>query len=119
MRSAVAALFGVCAVAGAAAVARGQSPAAAPKPVEQVRVEIVGRLETGLVAIGGETTGIVVSAKGLSWELDVGLDEGLRRKAGALSGKTVIAKGTLEPREGVELRRQRLIVRVTNLEQAP
>jgi hypothetical protein len=122
MRVALAALFGLCALAGAALGVQGQpAPAgAAQAPAdEQVRLEIRGRLESGLVAIGGETTGIVVKAKGLSWELDTGLDEALRRKADGLSGQVVIVKGTLEPRAGVELRRQRLIVRVTSLEKAP
>jgi hypothetical protein len=106
-----------------AAVAPGAGGTQAARPLavaeERVRVEIVGRLATGLVALGGETTGLAVSAKGLSWELDVGRDQDLRKKADGLSGEVVVVTGTLEPRAGVELRRQRLIVRVTSLERAP
>lgn len=108
-------------VLAAAVATGGGAQAAAPTPAakESVRVEVVGRLTTGLMAIGGETTGIAVSARGLSWELDVGLRQDLRQKADRLSGQVVIAKGTLEPRTGVELRQRRLIVRVTSLEKAP
>ena len=115
--------MGLAALLLAVSIAPGNGGAqATPTPAvarERVRVEIVGRLTTGLVALGGETTGLAVSAKGLSWELDVGLSEELRKKADGLSGQVVVAKGTLEPRTGVELRRQRLIVRVTSLEKAP
>jgi hypothetical protein len=122
MRGVLAALLGACAFGGTAfGIQAPPAPiAASAAPAdEQVSLEIRGRLETGLVAIGGETTGIVVKAKGLSWELDPGLDLALRRKADGLSGQVVIVKGTLEPRAGVELRRQRLVVRVTSLEKAP
>jgi hypothetical protein len=116
-----AAPFLVCAAVGVALAADAQHPPAASPAapvVEEVRVAIRGRLESGLVAIGGETTGIVVRAKGLSWELDVGRSEDLRKKADGLSGQVVVVHGTLEPRAGVELQRLRLIVRVTSLEKA-
>jgi hypothetical protein len=100
-----------------AALAMAQAPA--PAPAERVLLEVHGRLEAGLVAIGGETTGIVVRAKGLTFELDPGKDEALRRRAESLDRQQVILRGTLEPRDGVELRRKRLIVRATSLEPAP
>lgn len=105
----------------AAALATGAAQAA-PVPAQgegQVRLEIVGRLATGLVAFGGETTGVVVRAKGVDWELDLGADAALRKRAQDHSGRAVVVKGTLEPRAGVESRRLRMVVRVTSLEAAP
>jgi hypothetical protein len=86
---------------------------------EYVRLEICGTLTTGIAAIGGETTGTLVGAKGISWELDLGSQTGLQAKADALAGQLVVVKGSLEPRGGVELRRMRLIVVVESFERAP
>lgn len=79
-----------------------------------VKVEIKGVLKTGLVAIGGETTGFAIKAKDASLELDFGKDRKLRELAEKMSGKTVVAAGTLSVRQGVEVK-QRLILRVVSL----
>ena len=95
--------------------ALGASPA--PGGGDYIKVEIRGTLRTGIMAIGGETTGTVVSARGAKWDLDLTqLPEG-RKKAEALDGRAVLVKGTLEIRPGVE-RRERAIVTVTSLEAA-
>jgi hypothetical protein len=88
------------------------------QPAEYVHLEIRGTLATGIAAIGGETTGTVVGAKGLSWELDLGSRADLLARADALAGQSVVVRGALEPRIGVELRRTRLIVVVGSLERA-
>ena len=99
-------------------VALGASPAAPSPAGDYIRVEIRGTLRTGMMAIGGETTGTVVSARGATWELDLTqLPEGHRR-AESLDGRRVLVKGSLEIRPGVE-RRERAIVAVTSLEPAP
>ena len=96
----------------------GPSPAPAAAPAgDYVKVEVRGTLRTGMMAIGGETTGTVIRARGATWELDLGrLPEG-RERAESLDGRTVLVKGSLEVRRGVE-RRERTVVTVTSLEPA-
>lgn len=86
-------------------------PAAAD---ESITVTVVGTLRTSVVAIGGETTGTTVTAKGITWELDFGKDAELRAAAEKLDGKLVTVTGTLERRAGVEIK-ERWIVVVTSL----
>jgi putative heme-binding domain-containing protein len=82
-----------------------------------IKVEVKGKLKTGLAAVGGETTGTVIEAEGLTWELDLGQDKDLIARAEKLSGKTAVVKGDLTVRKGVEVR-QRTIVKVTSLKAA-
>lgn len=99
-------------------VAFGASPAPPSPAGDYIRVEIRGTLRTGMMAIGGETTGTVVSARGATWELDLtSLPQG-RQRAESLDGRRVLVKGSLEIRPGVE-RRERAIVAVSSLEPAP
>ncbi len=84
---------------------------------DQIIVRVVGTLETSVVAIGAETTGTTITAKGITWELDFGDREPLKRRAEQLSGKKVQVEGTLERRPGVEVR-ERWIVTVTELGEA-
>ena len=81
---------------------------------ESITVTVVGTLRTGIVAIGGETTGTTITAKGIKWELDFGKYAELRTAAEKLDGKRVTLTGTLERRAGVELK-ERWIVTVTTL----
>lgn len=84
---------------------------------ESIEVKVRGRLRAGIVAIGAETTGYTVSARGVTWELEFGANEALREKAERLDGKNVIVVGSLESRRGVEIA-MRSIVTVTSLEAA-
>jgi hypothetical protein len=89
--------------------------AADPATAEEfITVTVVGTLRTSVVAIGGETTGTTVTAKGITWELDFGKDAELRAAAEKLDGKPVTVTGTLERRSGVEIK-ERWIVVVTSL----
>jgi hypothetical protein len=81
---------------------------------ESITVTIVGTLRTGVVAIGGETTGTTVTANGITWELDFGKNASLREAAEKLNGKLVTVTGVLERRAGVEIK-ERWIVVVTSL----
>jgi hypothetical protein len=83
-------------------------------PQESITVTVVGTVRTGIVAIGGETTGTTITAKGIKWELDFGNNVELRTTAEKLNGKQVIVTGVLERRSGVEVR-ERWIVMVTSL----
>ncbi len=81
---------------------------------EYVRVEMRGRLNSQVMAIGGETTGFVLTAGEINWELSFNDDE-LAAQARELHEKTVIVSGTLTVRQGVEIAK-RWIVEVKELE---
>jgi hypothetical protein len=94
---------------GAAMLAADSAPTE-----ESISVTIVGILRTGIVAIGGETTGTTITAKGIKWELDFGKNAELRAAAEKLSGNQVTVSGSLERRAGVEIK-ERWIVTVASL----
>jgi hypothetical protein len=79
-----------------------------------IKVEVKGVLKTGIFAIGGETTGTIITTKKGTLELDLGKDKNLRAQAEKLNGKSVVVTGNLSIRKGVEVR-QRLIVSVATL----
>ena len=83
---------------------------------DYVKVEVRGTLATSMMAIGGETTGYTITARGVTWELAFP-DPRLKARADALEGRTVVVSGTLEVRPGVEIR-SRSIVAVTSLREA-
>lgn len=93
-----------------------QFAAARPRRHE-VRVQIVGELHTGVNAIGGETTGTVIRAGNIEWELELRGDLVLKAAAEKLNGQTVEVKGTLQKKRGVEVH-TRWIVQVTALQGA-
>ncbi len=92
--------------------------AGGPAVDESIDVVVRGTLRTGIMAIGGESTGTTISARGATWELDLRQDKALLAKADALAGRRVVVRGSLEVKPGVE-RRQRWIVTVQSLEAAP
>jgi hypothetical protein len=87
----------------------GEEP---PKPekADSNAIEFTGKVRTGIVAIGGETTGTTVSANGKSYELDFRQNSKLRALARTLNGKDVVVRGTLQQKEGVEIRQRRIIM---------
>ena len=85
---------------------------------DSIDVVVRGTLRTGIMAIGGESTGTTVTARGATWELDLRGTPELPRRAESLSGRRVVVTGSLEVRPGVE-RRQRWILTVKTLEAAP
>jgi hypothetical protein len=89
----------------------------APTP-QYIDVEIKGLLRGGAIAIGGETTGTVILASNLSFELDFGDQAELREAARKLNGQTVLVTGRLEGRRGVEIP-LRSVVNVKTLAAAP
>ena len=78
-------------------------------------VAIRGRLSTGVMAIGGETTGTTVEANGITFELDLNRRPWLRRATQRFDGRRVLVEGELHARRSIE-RGQRLVVRVERLE---
>ena len=99
----------------------GRSPAAdqPPKPGEgdSKTVEFTGIVQTGLVAIGGETTGTAISADGKTYELDFRKRPKLHAMAETLNTRLAVVQGTLQRRMGVE-RGERWIIMVTGLKPA-
>jgi hypothetical protein len=88
--------------------------AAGRDSVDYVKVEIRGMLQTGIMAIGGETTGIIIKAGDWSWDLDLGTDRQLHELAARLHGKTAVVRGTLKRISGIE-RGERHVVVVESL----
>jgi hypothetical protein len=85
---------------------------------DSIEVVVRGTLATGIMAMGGETTGTTITARGVTWELDLRARPEWKARAESLSGRRVVVTGTLEVRPGVERRRQRSIVTVKSLEPA-
>jgi hypothetical protein len=105
--------------------AASTSPATAPatKPATKpatasapATFTYTGKLTTGMMAIGGETTGTVISDGKSSYELDI-KDAALKTKAQGLSGKQATVKGVLTLKAGVEIA-QRRIISVESIEAA-
>jgi hypothetical protein len=74
-------------------------------------------LRTGIMAIGGETTGTIISAKGKTYELDFRKSPKLRALAEKLDKKEAIVQGTLRLKRGIEIKERRIIA-VTDLRPA-
>lgn len=79
-------------------------------------VELTGTLQSGVVAIGGETIGTIIETKNGKFELDFSKKKELLQQVAKLKGKNVLVAGTLEIRRGVEVK-ERKIVSVTSLEE--
>jgi hypothetical protein len=70
-----------------------------------------GILKTGIVAIGGETTGVTLATDNDGvFELDFGRSERLQRLSEKLNGKKVTVMGDYKPRPGVEVKERRIIL---------
>src|SRR5688500_17006033 len=88
--------------------------AAGEEPEDSIQVEVHGTLETGIVAIGGETTGTIIRAGNVTWELDLGSDPKLAELAEKLNKKKAVVSGTYSKKKGVEIP-ERHIVKVKSL----
>ena len=103
--------------AAVACATHGDGGAAGGAGDDSIDVVVRGTLRTGIMAIGGETTGTTVTARGATWELDLRGKPEWTARAESLSGRRVVVTGSLEVRPGVE-RRPRWIVTVKTLEAA-
>jgi hypothetical protein len=86
-------------------------------PEDSIQVEVHGTLETGIVAIGGETTGTVIRSGNVTWELDLGGDPKLAALAEKLNKQKVVVSGAYFKKQGVEIP-ERHIVKVKSLQAA-
>jgi hypothetical protein len=99
----------------------GSAPAVAQKQKDEgsyIKIEVKGKLKTGIVAIGGETTGTVVYTKAGLLELDLSGNKKLPDEAKKLDGKVIIARGELTFKAGVSRPGIRNIVKVTAIKAA-
>jgi hypothetical protein len=88
------------------------------KPAEDsIQVEIRGTLEHGIAAIGGETTGTIIKAGNVTWELDLSGDPKLTAAAAKLNKQKVVVSGAYYKKPGVEIA-ERHIVKVKSLSAA-
>jgi hypothetical protein len=91
-------------------------PIAALSKGQKVEVQVKGKMVGGIMAIGGETTGTVIGARKVIWELDIS-GPGLKDKAILLNGKIVVVTGVVQQKPGVEIAK-RTILKVKTMEQA-
>jgi hypothetical protein len=83
---------------------------------QKVEVQVKGKMVGGIMAIGGETTGTVIGARKVIWELDLS-GPGLKNKAILLNGKIVVVTGAVQQKAGVEIAKRTILV-VRTLEEA-
>jgi hypothetical protein len=96
----------------------GQGLAGGDKKDETyIKVDVKGKLETGIMAPGAETTGVIIRTETMTLELDCGKDKELRALADKLNNQTALVTGTLTLRQGVAVK-TRYIVHVTTLKAA-
>ncbi len=87
-----------------------------PATRDYIRVEVRGIINAQVMAIGGETTGVTISAGQVTWELDIH-DPEMRAAVEKLHGRSVVVRGTLQRQQGVEIR-ERWIVTVESFSAA-
>jgi hypothetical protein len=79
------------------------APAFAADAKESIQLEVKGKVTTGINAIGGETTGVLIGTnKDFGCELAGKVDD-------KLNGKTVIVTGTFAVKDGVEVKQRRIL----------
>jgi len=89
-------------------IGAGLMPAA--DPAHDIKT-FEGTLATGIMAIGGETTGTELTMKdGSKIELDLGKDVKLGALADSLNGKAVVVTGEFKTVQGVEIKERKVLV---------
>ncbi len=74
---------------------------------EAKKVELKGIIKTGIVAIGGETTGNNIETKEGNYELAVSKE--LRADVDKLNKKEAVVTGPLVIRKGIEVKERRIV----------
>ena len=70
---------------------------------DYVKVEVRGTLNTGVMAIGGESTGTIITVGPVVWELEVPAEAPAAQRLQALDGAEVVVTGVYRQQEGVEI----------------
>ena len=81
---------------------------------DSIEVVVVGKIQTGVMAIGGESTGTTITANNITWELDLQNDEQLLEAVNTIGQTFAQVKGRLTKKAGVEIR-ERWIVLVDSI----
>lgn len=81
---------------------------------EAIHVTVTGTIETGIMAIGGESTGTVIRANGMTLEVDSQGNAELQQAMERQTGQRVELKGELTKKKGVEIR-ERWIIQASEL----
>src|SRR5262249_4415811 len=85
------------------------------KPDENYgKAKIKGKVQTGIVAPGGATTGVQITAGNVAWELDSAGNKDVAKQIEELNGKTALVEGTVEMKKTASPR-MRTIVTVTSI----
>jgi outer membrane protein OmpA-like peptidoglycan-associated protein len=85
-----------------------KKPPPTPSAQSTIAAEWTGRVTTGMMAIGGESTGIMLANGRESFELQPANDA-IRQQLQNLNGKSATVRGRLDIRQGVEVRERRII----------
>ena len=81
----------------------GCEPGQDKPPEDSIQVEVRGTLETGIAAIGGETTGTIIRSSNVTWELDLSGDPKLAALAEKLNKQKVVVSGAYYRRPASKL----------------
>src|SRR5205823_7350789 len=103
-------------LAGILCMTAGNAMQAGDKKEEPKKVELRGTIKTGIVAIGGETTGTIIDTKDGAYELAVPKE--LRKEVDDLNKKTAIVTGVLNTKKGLAIK-LRKIVTIESVKAAP
>lgn len=116
IRSVMALLLAAGVGVSAGAAYQGEPAKKAQPKGNYVKVEAKGKLATGIMAIGGETTGTTLTTDAGTFELE--LDKKLSGQAEKLSRKTVVVTGALYLKKRVTGAGARSIIKVATLKEA-
>ncbi|HZT79784.1 MAG TPA: hypothetical protein VFA26_06170, partial [Gemmataceae bacterium] len=93
--------------------------AARDRPEENyVKAKVTGKVTTGVLAPGGQTTGKTITAAGVTWELDAAGDKDKAAAIDRLNGKTAEVAGTVEVKKLTTRPGQRVLVKVASIRAA-
>jgi trans-2-enoyl-CoA reductase len=90
-------------------------PVAAAEHDERIDVTVRGIVKSGVMAIGAETTGVTITANGVTWDLE--LQGKQANTAAELDGRMAVVAGQLARKRGVE-RAERYVVKVKSIKAA-
>lgn len=76
---------------------------------DRVEVKVFGHVQTGINAIGGETTGTIITFNKTTWEVGGGNQPALRKVINELNKKRVEIHGFVYRKRGVEIRERTIL----------
>ena len=89
-------------------------PALGKHNTEGIYVEVIGKVKTGIVSFGGETTGTVIASNSIVWELDLQGNAVYEKLVDGLGDRNARVTGRLNRVRGIEVS-DRFVVRVDSI----